>query len=250
VKITLREEVGSAINAGDLRGRVLSTLNAFAVGSDRLGEALWRLKYGNDNRQSIRRAAVVIITHQIHGRRGRHPSARLVLLVECALQEWLEDRCPECRGRRFTGTEYGDPKATRENCPSCFGKKSVSGIFDSPQERMLNRVSCQRCGGRGWITGMQVDASKTQTCRTCEGMGRIRRSPGSRALAIGIDRVAFQRGWSQRYDRALEIMRASDRVTGRTVASAMRSLHDLPGMELLPEEEVEQWMREHARTRT
>lgn len=228
----------------------MTVLNALAVGADRLGEALLRLKYGNDTRQSTKRAAVLIITHQIHGRRGRHPSARLVLVVECALKEWLEDRCPECRGRKFTGTEYGDPKATRENCPSCFGKKSVSGIFATPQERMAWRISCQRCGGRGWIVGTQIDASKTQTCRTCDGVGRIRKSAGMRALAVGLDRTAFQKGWSQRYDRALEIMRASDRVAGRTVANAMRSLSETPGMELMPEGEVDQWMLEHARTRS
>lgn len=253
-RVCLREEVGSAINADDLRGRVLSTLNAFAVGSDRLGAALWRLKYGGDYKPATRKAAVVIITHKIHGKAGRQPSARLVLIVEQALREWLHDQCPECRGRKYTGTEYGDPKAERIPCPAgcardkdtgLFAKKS--GLFETVQERMLNKVSCQLCGGRGWRTSVLVDATKTTVCRTCEGAGRKRRSPGARALAVGLDRQAFQKGWAAKYEKALEIMRASDKLTGLTVAQAARAIDGSPGMELMPEGEVDQWLREHSR---
>lgn len=235
MKLTLREEVGSAINSSDLSGRDTTMLNALAMGADQLGALLWRVKYGGDQRPTTMRELKDLLVPMVHGNRTRAPGPHVVSLVEAALREWLDDSCPECRGRRFVGTEYGDVRDARERCPAgCrrgpSGTYRVAGVFETAGERAMNAVSCQRCGGRGWIPGREVDASRTTVCRTCNGTSRLLFGPGERAAAMGVTREEFERRWASKYERALSIMRARDSKAGRTVAKAMHCLDGAPGM--------------------
>ena len=256
---SLREAVGSAINTSNLSGSRASVLNALAAGSDRLGALLWRIKYGNDHKLHTLMAAKTILVARVHANRSRVPSARLMLVVEAALKEWLDDRCRACHGRRYVGSEYGDPKAMRERCPEgCVrdGEAGVgggtglyvkAGIFATAQERMMNRVTCQACAGKGWKESVRIDASKTTVCRACNGEGRLRASPGRRAVAIGVTRPVYQKQWAAKYERALELMRSVDKMTGKTVANAMRSLDGAPGLDFMDEAEVLAWQSERGR---
>lgn len=230
---TLRERVGSAVNASDLRGHTLTTLNAFAVGSTPLGEALWRVKYANDRTMDTRRRAILLLLHEVRPGKGRAPSDLMQVVVEQAFAEWLESACPDCGGRRFTGSEYGHARASREQCVECHGRGRFSGsmsMFATLQEYKLNQVSCQRCGGKGWLPTTKVDASKTTVCRTCNGRGRVKRSTGARAITCGLTTAEFERYWAKIYDRALNLLRREDRATSRTVSNAMRSLEGAPGL--------------------
>ena len=228
----LREELGAAINTSDLSGRATTLLNALAVGTDRLGELLLRVKYGNDRRVTTMWAAKTLLIARVHGVRGRVPGPHIRAIVEQAMAEWLSESCATCRGRGFTGTEYGDPLATRQKCPAGCSPAPKTGTFRLPgalgaetdSERFMARVSCPRCGGRGWIPGMVVDSSKTQSCRACNGVGRLERTDNERAEAIAVSREEYDRKWRAKYQQALDIMAAVDSRAGVGVAHALRTL--------------------------
>lgn len=225
MKASIRERVGGAINSKNLRGKTTETLQAFAAGSTRLGSLVWRIRYGRDMSLATRKQIAIIVAHKIQ----RPPSQTLISIADAAIEEWLDDRCPTCRGRKYVGTEYGDIRATREPCPSCNGKKTSHGIFDTLQETMLNRVCCQLCAGRGWRESTIVDAVKTQSCPTCDGTGRLGWAELEVADALGIDRKIWSRTWAKHYRRSLAILRDADLETGDGVRRALVSLAGAPG---------------------
>lgn len=228
----LREELGAAINTSDLSGRATTILNALAVGTSPLGELLLRIKYGRDRRVTTMREAQLKLVHRVHRTPGRVPSPMIQLIIEQAMTEWLDPACPACRGRKFTGTEYGDVQATRQKCPSGCSREPTTGTFRLPgamgaetvSERFMARVSCSRCGGRGWIPGTIVDSTKTQSCRECRGLGRLGRTDDARATALAVTPEVYERRWKAKYELALSVMSAVDAMAGTGVARAMRTL--------------------------
>lgn len=236
----VREEVGCAVNSSDLAGRDTTVLNALAMGADELGALLWRAKYGGDRRPVIVAEIREILVARVD--RKRRPSATLVRLVESALGEWLDDGCRDCRGRTFTGTEYGALRDVRVRCPagcspSDTGTYRARITLADPRarlwtmmERAQNAVSCQRCGGRGWIPGSEVDASKTTICRSCNGTNVRAEDPARRAAELGVTRAQYERVWAPKYERVLGIMRGRDERAAGTVKRAMHSLKGAPGV--------------------
>ena len=71
---------------------------------------------------------------------------------------------------------------------------------------------------------MVVDSSKTQSCRACNGVGRLERTDNERAEAIAVSREEYDRKWRAKYQQALDIMAAVDSRAGVGVAHALRTL--------------------------
>lgn len=108
-KKTLREIVACAVAAG-VNTDVIAAL-AFA---DRLGSALWRLKYANDA-GSYQPALQLVVKRMLRAKpEGRGLTTRI---AERALHEYLDENCNYCGGR---GMIYAMERAVH-SCTHCDG---------------------------------------------------------------------------------------------------------------------------------
>lgn len=91
-----------------------------------LGVLLWRIKYGGEQGTEIFMACAHLLAEMLRRRsRGLGKlSVRYVAVMQCALTEWLHDRCQPCKGTGSVGREKA--KAGRNHpalytCTSCGG---------------------------------------------------------------------------------------------------------------------------------
>ncbi|MGI4856744.1 MAG: hypothetical protein ACRYHA_07435 [Janthinobacterium lividum] len=208
-----RELVGASINAHTVCADPLPdrkvTLGALAF-SDTLGRLLWRMKYGQDvKRAGLARAAWLLSDHLRHAHRFDPSRAKrlrklphsdnsetgaaqgdVIDRLACrALVEWINDRCPQCRGRGTIGQA------------AC----AVGVSRGTPTGRRKPRPASPAC----------------QLCPTCRGSEKRRVDHPARARALGLSLDQYQRHWERRFDFALA---ALDRVDG-LVADQLKRRH-------------------------
>lgn len=205
---------------GVLRAFALST-----AGANRLGEALWTLKYeARDKREAFKVAALLL------RRALPDPDPRLFgvfeRVVNAALTEWLFDQCGKCRGRGRTGAGREIIETKRVPCPTCQGagrlfslsarwaRYAGSGAIvgnEIPPATTIER-GCEPCVGKGFRTLTQKRNSRLRGCVTCHGTGKRLYRDKERALALGLTGHQFSL-WAPVYREALRQLRAIDAET-------------------------------------
>ncbi|MDE3022985.1 MAG: hypothetical protein KGI54_14195 [Pseudomonadota bacterium] len=139
----MRESVTAALNSSldsdEMHERPIDRLGAFSK-SKRLGTVLWRLKYDNDPR--CYKTAIFLLTKAMR----KHGESRELCekLCQCALDEWLVDKCLHCGGG---GQVIFSQRLV--NCMECSG----TGIRrTSDKDRMkalkMNAEQVQKLGKR------------------------------------------------------------------------------------------------------
>lgn len=94
-----------------------------------LGVLLWRIKFMGETGPEVFLAAAHILAEVLRKRTGvgkRPLGSRYVAVMQCALTEWLHDRCLDCSG---TGESGRSAKAAGRNHPALY--------------------TCGACGGTG-----------------------------------------------------------------------------------------------------
>lgn len=153
---SLRETLGSDYAASRLEWdaagaeTAIDRLVASAWTGQRLGQILTRLKYANERTTFNLRAAMWMIVDRTVGSRAifgkRKPTPALIAHCAAALDEWLNDLCPDCTAgwRRL--------ETTPKRCPTCNGVARIAwtdeqrtdklgGLYDPRQyERILRRL--------------------------------------------------------------------------------------------------------------
>lgn len=125
---TIHERVGVALSNGNLRqtSRDIDTIGALGmVGvTERLADAVFRLKYGNDPssyRDAL--AGVYGIARSLDARGNwRYRRRRLHWMAKRVLGYWITDLCPSCNGLGFD-VMLGTPHLSDRPCRSCRGTR-------------------------------------------------------------------------------------------------------------------------------
>lgn len=96
-----------------------------------LGVLLWRIKYGGDQGPEVFLAAAHILAGEL--RRKNFAKGKLghtyVAVMQCALTEWLHDRCQACHGTAQTGRQkdrVGRNHPALYTCGDCGGTGAYS----------------------------------------------------------------------------------------------------------------------------
>lgn len=91
--------------------------------TDRLGSTLWNAKYRKD-RESIK-TAVYLVAHELRRKTQRWTKMQQGLVINIAIQamnEWLNDVCPKCRGVGIIKVGgYRGGLAREFECSKCRG---------------------------------------------------------------------------------------------------------------------------------
>jgi hypothetical protein len=115
----LRKLLAIAIQGSDLSHdpnceTALDRIGALAF-SDRLGGALWRVKYAND--PGAFRPSIYILAKRMEP--GRNPGKTVKKIAECVLREWLDPICRHCMGRGYT--IIAESRRAKDACSKCDG---------------------------------------------------------------------------------------------------------------------------------
>jgi hypothetical protein len=91
-----------------------------------LGVLLWRMKYGSEQGVEVFMAAAHLLALELRkqSKDKRRISPTYIAVMQCALTEWLHDRCGECTGTGQTGRSrkhVGRNHPALYTCASCGG---------------------------------------------------------------------------------------------------------------------------------
>lgn len=125
---SIEESVGAALSRGDMRQREgpcdLDKVMALGLVGirERIADAVFRLKYGNDPRSyHDALAGVYSISRSLSQRENwRYRRSRLRWMSKRVLDYWLADLCPACTGLRFEQI-IGTPHLSERMCRFCDG---------------------------------------------------------------------------------------------------------------------------------
>lgn len=91
-----------------------------------LGVLLWRIKYGGDHGPEVFLSAAHLLAAELRkkSKDKRRLSPRYVAVMQCALTEWLHDRCDPCKGTGSVGRQRnhaGRNHPQLYTCEVCHG---------------------------------------------------------------------------------------------------------------------------------
>lgn len=89
-----------------------------------LGVLLWRIKYAGDHGPDVFLAAAHILGEELRKRNRGKLGPAYVAVMQCALTEWLHDRCSPCKGTGSTGRQkelVGRNHPALYTCGDCGG---------------------------------------------------------------------------------------------------------------------------------
>lgn len=219
------------------------------VAGDPLAVALLRLKYAGQLRIGNFETALALLLHR-HGGLARPASDTLRAVAAAALVEWLNDRCPKCRGPREAALQPG-------RCSECAPAEQGGRFFRTDGEPITAlrdrqgevirtgtrastapRPGCPKCKGMGRIF-REPETSRGMACVHCRNSGLVswkskqrwrmvseliaedRRARGLPVLGFGYD--AFMEHWHRRYYGFIDVLRAADRRMGATIDLGWRA---------------------------
>ena len=195
---SLKESVGTSVNSINLASDTLREHPVDRVAAlaraDALGSALWRLKVGGDMTMLKRAVALLALRARAQdkpplGEWTRHPSGHLLVLDICEriINEWLQDKCPKCKGRGRTGMGKGTVVNAMADCPMCSGAGRMPHIgritlllmgmgTRDGSEVAIETVPCGSCDGKGKVPLEKTvkEASLGKVCTQCQGSRRRR----------------------------------------------------------------------------
>lgn len=263
----LKESVGSAMNASNLASdaRKETAVDRVAALSraDELGSALWRLKAGGDLSVIARASTLLALRVRQSDAPGlgewtRLPSGYGLVLRICQriVNEWLQDRCPKCKGRGRTGMGKGSVKRELVDCATCSGSGQIAHVgtvsksiletgtytfnrhyrFKGQTRTKPKTIAvdpaavtpqsrpCQACRGVGKIAreAEVKGASLGKICTPCQGSGKNRINGAARAEIVGVSRVAYWKTWDARFLAIRRILGEADGETVEEVRTALR----------------------------
>lgn len=266
---SLREAVGCAVNSSnlksdDLKESSVDRVAAMASASE-LGSVLLRLKVGGDTTVLKRAAALLarLVREQEDPPFGDWTRAKTSLIYricERVINEWLQDKCPKCRGRGRTGMGKGVVISSSVDCHPCAGSGRVlhvgnrtQAVLDSPEFGPLmfgaeeafrsNTIPCKWCNGKGSIlTDKSIkEASLGKVCTQCQGTRQRRINGAERARVVGVSPKNYWKTWDPRF-RAIRLLVAiADGEAGediRTILRGARPLCDPDSISYIPVEQV------------
>lgn len=195
-----------------------------SVGRRRLGDYLWRLKYGRETGlRDLVRPAVLLLEKMFQDPNDKRHSRVVLALIACALTEWLHDQCPKCGGRGRLGAGREVLVTTRVVCGSCAGagrifyESSMVKRFklhgaiagnEVPEDARRDKL-CYECLGHGGKNHVANKYSRLRACPLCHGTGRRRMDDKRRAMEIGMPPKTFAK-WRPHYLAVLRELRATD----------------------------------------
>jgi hypothetical protein len=243
--IDLKEQAGIAMNVrsqlGDSIGDPKVTLGALAF-ADELGRLLWRMKYGQDIRQSGMHRATLLLSNRIRSsgkfnrskfngrdastsrdrRSGKETERALADIVQRfasrLIVEWVADMCVACGGRGIAFGHAMMPTADVIGCSACHGDGRIlvleeyvpflAGRNGPLPIRHFER--CAQCLGRGVVPVKRL-VSHTHVCNVCNGSRRAPIDEAARALALGVSLPVYRRHWAGYFHGMLAVL---DRIDG------------------------------------
>ncbi|SDV47927.1 DnaJ-like cysteine-rich domain-containing protein [Chitinasiproducens palmae] len=230
------------------------TLGALAFANE-LGRLLWRMKYGQDvKRAGIARASLLFSESLRNSRpvsRTRHGRNRLLLsssdrsgpqhgevydrLAAAVLDEWVNDRCPTCKGRGTVGGKEASASARVETCAVCDGAgvlidEHLIPFAAHPEGSgpLIYRVrsACPCCDGTGKAVA-RTTIPHRQICPDCNGTGTRPVNRALRARHLGLPLRTYEHVWHTRFESALTMLDNLDALVNDT----MRQQHRCDGLQ-------------------
>lgn len=209
--------------------RTVDRVTAFALadgGQERLGNLLWRLKYGGESRRwrNLVQPAVLLLARQFRPKGQRLRPRVIEALATAAIVEWLGDQCPKCGGRGTHGAGREILVEKRVMCGGCAGRGFVEEEWPSvtlarltgalmgnevTPPRTRRTVGCQACHGKGGRAETTRQYSRLRSCGTCSGTGRRRMSKQHRIAELGLPTKLYDK-WRRTYLQILREIRATD----------------------------------------
>lgn len=241
---SLKESVGTAVNTSNMKSDILvegaaDRLAALAR-ADALGSALWRLKAGGDLTVLKRAAALLALRAR---REFLFPASPALMLEICSriLNEWLQDKCPKCKGRGRTGMGTGSVVRQVADCEGCAGSgrsQHIGGISAallesseygpiSPELRhflLSTTKPCPDCSGAGKVMKDKTvnKTSLGKPCYQCLGTGRSRVNGAERAVVVGVTRQAYWQTWDVRFNAVRHMLAVAEGEPAEKVRAALR----------------------------
>lgn len=234
----LRESVGTAVNASNLASDTLKEHPIDRVAAmaraDEFGSVLWRLKAGGD--RTVLKRAALLLSHRAWEDGIKAGSWELrTRICERVINEWLQDKCTNCKGRGRTGMGKGVVISTRADCPMCSGSGLVPHIGrlslllmgmgtkdGEPVE--IQMAPCGSCAGRGkvWHKKEIKEASLGKPCSGCGGTGQRRINGAERARIVGVSAKNYWKSWDRRFWEIRRLVREADGEAGEDIRTALR----------------------------
>lgn len=223
-KRVIAARYGSLTNGmGERKTDRLAAHALSTVGEQRLGDILWRLKYGRESGRRLiygDEGAVALLERKFRDENDRRRPRMLLAVIACALTEWVFDQCPKCGGRGKLGVGREIAVTKRTICAPCAGEGRVSyrageayllhgAILGNEIPAVQLERRCPACHGARGHTTTSMRYSRLRDCPTCHGFGRRQMDDRRRALEIGMPlRTWFK--WKSRYLAVLRELRAAD----------------------------------------
>jgi hypothetical protein len=220
---------------------------------DPLAVALLRLKYAEHLTIANFERALDLLLHLHSGLRPPVQSETLHSVAAAALVEWLNDRCPVCRGPRsqvkVARCDQCAPTAPKGDLGRKPSGRREAVAFVVPKgkrkgqrvDRVLASASpapgCAKCKGLGRIF-VEPEASRGMVCRSCHNSGLVtfrmkrRWRAVSELVAVhqkahgqkrGFPMEVFRDNWHARYCGFIEVLRRADRRIGGTIDLGMEA---------------------------
>lgn len=213
-----RESLATALHSSHLEHGThdcpIDKIGALAR-SDDLGAALWRLKYGRDDRALPEAARILYarVVKRASRKRWRNSMmSRYDLMVKQCLDEYLIDKCKSCHGRGELGSEYDRRQTVRSLCGRCGGNGRA--IYKAKSGGMVS-ASCSACCGFGTVSRTtEAPAQKPFPCPACGGQ-KARQVFVEERLAIGITQDQYSDRWERYFAEVLGMIAEADRKVNR-----------------------------------
>lgn len=262
IRPSLKESVGTAVNASNLASDEnkecpVDRIAAMAR-ADALGSALWRIKVGGD--MGALAPAAILLAHRVShsegfAQWGLTDHLKLLSMCKRVLNEWLQDKCTQCKGRGRTGMGKGKVISSSVDCPCCAGSGRVGHVgkitaaliatgeatyqrhyrfkgevrtkaktIVMPEEGITPQTKpCPDCSGLGKVQSEKSikEASLGKLCGRCEGSGRARINGVERARVVGVSRQGYWQVWDARF---LEIRRLLAEADGEAMEDIRKAL--------------------------
>lgn len=249
---SLRETVGCSVNSSNLKSSDLKEGAIDRVASmaraDALGSALWRIKVGGD--MGALAPAAILLAHRVsHSDEFAHwgltDHLKLLSMCKRVLNEWLQDKCTQCKGRGRTGMGKGKVISSSVDCACCAGSgrlphfpefsqtmlHGLDGLTEygpisfEAREFIASRTQpCPDCSGLGKVQSEKSikEASLGKLCGRCEGSGRARINGAERARIVGVSPKNYWKSWDARFLEIRMLLAKADLGAVEVIREALR----------------------------
>ena len=140
--MSLNEKLSTAQSSSNLGERPVHEIGdidiiracGMAGASNGFGLALWRLKFGGDDRELGR-----VVTGAWELMQKRYPDNKNLERVHSVIKHWLDDLCHPCHGRGYLSVP-GTPMLSDTPCEHCKGEGRVKLRTDDAGQWLLDEM--------------------------------------------------------------------------------------------------------------